>query len=234
MAPEQQAPSPYSEWVERLLTKRSNAVIPPTIAPRHDEYVAVCSVLAQFPLQGLRSASGPIDSEDLKAALGPDLIRIPSGSGQELFTLSESARRQGLRSFAARSDLIAARQLNTLQPVLVMQQVLDEYLRGDFSSASSTDPEHLTAALHVSAWIEEAKPDGLADLTMPSQRTIQRKLALQHVLEPMERLTQSFVGRDAELASLRAFVGVVDPKSTAENIGRRAASIVSREAQGPR
>ncbi|HEY6321603.1 MAG TPA: hypothetical protein VJA16_08615 [Thermoanaerobaculia bacterium] len=180
-----------SRWLRQL--QAEEPVEPPVNEQERERILRVCSVLAQFPAIGLRSAEGPIAERELRDALGRDLARVPSPAGQvPRFTLRPQARRQGLASLGNLRRMRELRRLNGIEPAGVVQRVLDEYLEEDFSAAASDDVERLDAALEVSGWLRGFAP------AMPAPGAIEMRRARRRLLQPMERLTAGFMGRDGE------------------------------------
>jgi len=201
-----------STWLQTLLTQDQEE---PVDGSLRGELSRLCSVLAQFRTDGLRGHNGPIPETEARAALRNDLVTLPRIPGEpQWFTLKPESRAEGLRQLQTLEQMHAERQLNVFEHPTVLQEVFDQFLARSYSAADSEDVQQLEAALQAATWLESYTAGAV------SIEAIKRRLAIRRLLHPMERLTQGFMGRTAELDKLRRFVGVLDPHSRIEAVAR--------------
>jgi tetratricopeptide (TPR) repeat protein len=158
---------------------------------------------------------GFIPETAVQEALRDDLVTLPRVPGEaQWFTLRPESRAEGLRQLGTLEQMYAERQRSIVDAPTILQNVFDEYLQRNYSGADGDDLQRLEAALQVTTWLEPYATGA------PLKTGIERRLSIRRLLYPMERLTHGFMGRTTELATLRSFVGVLDPQSRAEAVRR--------------
>lgn len=206
-----------SAWLKSVLSTEPEEIFDPSL---RQELLRRHSVLARFPLVGVSMANGKlVPAATLQSALREDLVVLPKIAGEaQWFTLKPASRAEGLRQLGTLERMYTERQQSALDNATILQDVFDEYLQRNYSAADANELERLEAASQVTTWLEPFAQGA------PRKGAIERRLAIRRLLYPMEHLTHGFMGRTSELATLRSFVGVLDPLSLAETFKRHLAS----------
>jgi cellulose synthase operon protein C len=221
---------PLPEWASTWMANLLRQVKPdpmPDPALRK-ACVEACSVHATFPAEPVRTVNGLIPVEGARAALEYDSVEVPTLPGtSKCWALNPESRAEGLDSLGTLERMWEVRQWNDWPATEPIQAVFDEYLRRDYSAASSSDPARLEAAMQVTQWLARF------DAKMPPAETVDRNLSRRNLLSRMERLTAGFMGRDDELAELRTFVGILEPRTPLESMSRFLRKLVTSETKAP-
>jgi DNA polymerase III delta prime subunit len=108
-----------------------------------------------------------------------------------------------------------------------LQRILDAVLRGDRLDPSKLDRAELDALPTVSRWLAGVVP------SLPPDDVVAGVIALTDLLDPLRRLVEHFVGREAELDDLRVYVEEIPPTSTVRRffglIGNRVSDLIGRK-----
>ena len=208
-----------SAWLQEILSSEQEEAVDQRL---RQELLRRHSVLAQFQLTPVASGDRVISETVVQATLRDDLVTLPRVPGEaQWFTLRPDSRSEALRQLGTLERMYAERQLSNVGAPTTLQQVFDEYLQGNYSAGEADDLQRLEAALQITTWLEPFA------IGAPNTAGIERRLSIRRLLYPMERLTSGFMGRTSELATLRSFVGVLDPQSRAEAVGRFLSSLAN-------
>ncbi len=137
-------------------------------------------------------------------------LRRPDGSTR--WMLGDRVRRRALQRLADRGALYKALASNPGDPAEPLDAVLSEFLSGTPPSrAELQDPVRLRAMLQVSAWLSGT------GLPLPPADALQAALERATLIAPFRHLTRGFfAGREAELATLAAYVDGPDTDNQGE------------------
>jgi len=168
-------------------------------------YHRAAAVLATFDPVTLRPAGAPADPEsELDDLFADSAPANAAGSGR--WQLIPRVRRAVLRQMAGPAEMQAALAANATAPSDPTQQMLAAAIAGSLPPLASQNTTELAALAQVVDWL-----DGFV-LGLPGADAIQSRYEQLTLLEPFERLAgEHFRGRQQELATLRAFVGVLNP-----------------------
>jgi hypothetical protein len=209
--------------------------IVPAAPPRFSPYHEAAAVLATFEIETLRPTRADWQSPEAEAraldALRVDSKLVTDTQRRERLTLSTDVRREVLRSLGDRVNIDRALAVNrdpgpSADPV---QEMFEAYVRGTSPPLTEQSARELTGTTQVVDWLE-----GL-DLVpaLPTRVEVQRRQQYVALLQPFADLATDFVGRGAELAIVREYIGVQPPGSVREQLLRVAASILSLREKPP-
>ena len=169
-----------------------------------EEYVRAAAVLSAFDPFQLKPFGGETTSvprDEVLSHLLPlcDPVNLPTGV--DVWTLLLPPRREALKALATREQMKKAVEANPARPVTVFQKVFEQLLEEQAIELDQLSRDELAGLLEVLEWVEDIL-DGL-----PQRTAVSAALARTDLLSPMERLAgHGFVGREAELARLSAYV----------------------------
>ncbi|WP_175407187.1 ATP-binding protein [Streptomyces sp. TRM64462] len=183
--------------------------LPPPVPDVRRGYRQAAALLSSFDPRRLRLPGEP-------HATGRAVMELPSdctatgmadaaGAGAE-WTLRPDVREEALRSLAGPAEALRALEANlhAVPGGPGPERVCLAVLRGERPRTEGAGPEELADVLEAVLWLSLVP--GVPGL--PSVADVQRALDLARLLQPLRRLVGApFVGRTAELAELRGYVG---------------------------
>lgn len=153
-----------------------------------------------------------------------------------LFTLKDYLRKITLNKLVEQGHIkeaIAANKESTEATELPAQYLLTKYLKGETIVLEQLQEEELIEMYRIHDWLD--------NITTPNKYTsnnIKDRIELVEMVRPFKRLTgvvedgvfnNKFSGRQQELAQLRSYVGVQDPRGIQETVQRFIGSFFSKE-----
>ena len=147
-----------------------------------------------------------LEDKDLAAVLAAcELIPTAEGPRRRLRTEARRAALQRMATRAVMTEVLSGLAIEADDPI---QQMLVRIVRGDSLVVESLSRSELAALLVVTDWL-----DGILD-RLPDVARIRAQLAREDLAAPLRHLAKNFIGREAELDGLRAYLGDVSQAST--------------------
>lgn len=183
------------------------------VAAEVDSFLDAASVLSCFDPEAIHAVHGGEPNTSIAIALVDNSARL---AGTALRQLSEAPRQSATARLGNRAALKHARAAN--------QGRDDPLQRGiDLLIDSSSPPGLTDRSLADLLGLQQAVGwlSGITDLHPPDALLLNQRIEREQVLQPMRRLlANGFVGRKAELAQLRGYVGVLSPTRMSEFLNR--------------
>ena len=194
---------------------------------RRLDYRQAAAVLHVFALSELR----PVRlQEDNGAAtvLFDDTIPATGWADQGLRTLRQNVRREAIRTLGSRAALRDALKANPERRTTEVQRLFERWLVSDKLDLATLSSRQLQAATVLCDW-------GLEQFGFPPQRNVEEAWLRRSVVAPFEILAEGFIGRKAELETLRQYVGLSESSlwSRARAFLRRGSAVGPLVAFGP-
>jgi hypothetical protein len=198
------------------------AAAPPRIQPPsspsalRQAYRWSAAVLAAFDPAYLTPLDRPAPRGGAVLELAGDLVpSYGTESEQDVrWMLRPEVRRQALGELGGRPALIRALEANPGRPGTMLQQTLEEQIRGTAKPLEQQSLDELACTLQAVRWLQPT------ELQLPGAAWIHRLMEERRVVAVFEQLAGHFVGRDGELRQLRDYVGVLEPSSKIESARR--------------
>ncbi len=180
---------------------------PPAVEPLYDGYHESAAVLGWYEPKTLQPTT-PADPGGLDRLVAGS-VAATDNHGQRRLSIGADLRVAVLRQLRERDAVPAALAANPAEAGDVLYRVMREQLTGKAAPLEDMALEGLHSLALVSGWLRAA---GFPDL--PDEEALNRRIAWLTLLAPFELLVgDHFRGRAAELARLRAYVGVLSPGS---------------------
>lgn len=215
-----------AEATKRLLEayESKRAVRPSVESPKEDQqelsYLKAASVLHCFMPETLK----PLDPECVhprpRVLLFDDVVTLVGGRAEGLFTLRPDKRREMLKQFSTRDEMVQALKANPERQQTPLQKLWENYLQtGSIPAPESLGYSQLTNLCQLVSWME-----GI-DTTLPDEDYLLDLVRRKSVLASFEHLVISnFTGREEELAMLRQHCGILTEVGGLQALTRYIAS----------
>lgn len=208
-----------SGWLLDAASKAAGDDKPPLPdkPPRQDQLERRAALLAWLDPAVILDPNEPVtlEDKDLAAVLAAcELVSTPEGPRRRLRT---EARRAALSRMGTRAAMLDVLSGLAIQPDDLLQQMLLKIVRDESLAVEKLGRSELAALLVVTEWL-----DGILD-RLPDATAIRAQLAREDLAAPLRHLARNFIGRDAELDRLRAYLGDVSQASALRR-GKKAIS----------
>lgn len=175
-----------------------------------ESYLVAAAVLAVFdPFELSPWGTATLDPAARDRAIRlllPRCDALTEGPDRGLWALELSERRSALRRLGARTAMRNALAASPSRRMTAQQRMFERLLDATPVDLATLDRDELAALAVVHGWVE-----GILD-GLPDRERLRSTLARADLLAPMQRLAGSgFVGRERELAQLRAYVDAPAP-----------------------
>ncbi|WP_448956067.1 trypsin-like peptidase domain-containing protein [Labrys neptuniae] len=211
MAEASKVPALKSEAIDQWLAADDDAAQDPDL----EKFLDAAAVLSGFAPDQLHSTAGQAPETDTAIALVDHSVRL---AGSDLRQLRDAVRQDAIVRLGSLEALRHARAANPGgdDP---LQRGIDMLIAGTVPSGlSGLFLADLLGLQQGVRWLAT-----VSDLSPPDPQLLSQRIEAERILQPMRRLVANgFVGREAELAQLRSYVGVLASASLRETIGRAA------------
>lgn len=184
---------------------------------RQDQLERRAALLAWLEPAVILAPNEPVtlEDKDLAAVLAAcELIPTPEGPRRRLQAEARRAALQRMGTRAVMTEVLSGLSFQDDDPI---QQMLVKVVKGESLVVEKLSRSQLAALLVVTEWF-----DGVLD-KLPDTARIRAQLAREDLAAPLRHLAKNFIGREAELDDLRAYLGDVSQASTLRR-GRKAIS----------
>jgi hypothetical protein len=192
------------------LAEKSGSKSVPSAPPRpaYDGLYEAASVLGWFDPRTLRPTR-PVEDGALDRLVAAS-VTVTDDQGRRRHCLGPDERVAVLRQLRERDAVTDALQANSAPPGDTLHRLIRAHLSGTAEPIETLSLEGLHSTALVCQWLRSAGFENLPDPALITRRT-----AWLTLLEPFELLAgKHFRGRQAELARLREYVGVLAPGSS--------------------
>jgi hypothetical protein len=183
-------------------------------SPRYGPFHEAAAVLSLFDRATLKPVAPPQEGQTIDVLLADSAV-VQDPEHGSWWTLLPDVRQAVIQQMGSREALLRALTVNPEQPRNLLQATLEAYIRGDAPALEVQNAAQLTCTYQVVDWLK-----GVVD-GLPDQAAIMRQRDLLGLLQPFYDLAGThFRGRQAELKTLRSYVGVLPPGSVGERVAR--------------
>jgi hypothetical protein len=203
------------------LTKAASTAVAEAPVPekpyRQDQLERRAALLAWLEFAVILGPNAPVtlEDKDLAAVLAAcELIPTPEGPRRRLRAEARRAALQRMGTRPVMTEVLSGLSIQDGDPI---QQMLVKVVKDESLVVEKLSRSELAALLIVTEWF-----DGILD-KLPDPAKIRAQLAREDLAAPLRHLAKNFIGREAELDDLRAYLGDVSQASTLRR-GRKAIS----------